>query len=382
MTDYMMFEDEVKEARRYYSEFKGEPPTIEEIVDDRHLAYVQRYVPMVLSFGWEIEQPDTRICHELRRVYEWHHDYSGPLETGLKPVLYPGRRVHQFIRTIKNLNCEWEWVGEYGLSVGCGSHLHFAIRWETPHVYNIDMYVAWAIAYNTLSEVSVLLLPMFAWGRERLGFVFRDRATYWAKIICKRYSPESARRVLNMYDFREYHHVTFNTKGGKRTIEIRLNETHPAISYAICIILHRITRRCIERGRSPKILSAGIRYSPAEEAEIHYETRNRLFLNLNYIINNIRGLAESARRYTGGTSETVSLYALNSCVLDIKFERGREIPGLKSEYRSYLELMDDIIKTYLPYYPPLARVGRLFLHRGYPYLNANAVWDVFAPFGE
>jgi len=353
--------DIIREAKRYYREFRGDPPAAEEIVSDEDYAYVEYYKPMPVTFGFEIEQPDRKICQVLRLTYEWHYDGSGPYETATPPGTYPGRKIKEFIDTCKrNPDCTWEWVSEMphprieGRIVGCGSHIHFRPREDVEYIRR-EYLEAWATAHNTLVECVPLVLPMFAWGRDGV-FTFRREALYWARLVTRRVSPATMRRFLEpSYTGHPYESVALNKKTWEKplTLELRLNETHPAIAYELAIILNRIIRKCFERGFvSPKM-------------------RDRLDT-----ISKIEAAVRDSIEYGQ------NLYSTLEQVGPIRFIKGREIPGLDDEYENYLKLFDDILINYGHPYPPMARVCRLFLHRGEPWKNPHAVWNTFAPFGE
>lgn len=355
-----------EQAKAYYDEFRGEPPSAEETVSDEDYGFVQYYKPMPVTFGFEIEQLDENICYQLRISYDWHRDGSGPYETALPPITYPGRKLKEFIDVCKRTpGCTWTWTSEIphpyerGRLAGCGSHIHFRPRDDIESI-RLNWLEAWTTAYNTLVECVPLILPMFAWGRENV-FTFRREALMWAHFVTRRLTPVSMQRFLDpRYTGHPYDAVALNRKaagGGPPlkplTLELRLNETHPAMAYEVAIILNRIIRKCFERGfNSPKLF----------------------------------GRRDTIGRIEGATSGSIydetSLYTSLGNVDRVRFIRGREIPLLKTEYGDYLELFDDILINYGHPYPPMARVCRLFLHRGVPSKNPQAVWNTFTPFGE
>ncbi|MHA1471352.1 MAG: hypothetical protein ACTSSP_12460, partial [Candidatus Asgardarchaeia archaeon] len=178
----------------------------------------------------------------------------------------------------------------------------------------------------------------------------------WARFTKRRLSTSSVRDFLSPnYIGHPYAAIAWNRKTQAKplTLEIRLNETHIAIAYYASIILNRIIRKCYERGfRSPKL---------------HEMERST-------ILNSI----EDAYKFT--CIHKADLYAVLRDIGPIEFSR--EIPLLKRRYNKYFEVFDDILKKYTPSYPPMARIGRLFLHRGYPAANTNALWYIFEPYGE
>jgi len=352
------FDFDLKEVKRYYSEFEGEDLWEEELATDEPF-YVKFYKPMPVTFGFEIEQYDNDICEHLQRAYSWHYDGSGPLETAIGPATYPGRLVRRFIDVVKSYDCVWNWKHELPYTGrGCGSHIHFRPRDTIEYIY-AQWLEAWTTAYNTMVEVVPFLLPLFAWGtRDKL--FFRREGPRWAVLKKNRLSPATVRNFLDPnYIGHPYDSVAWNRKTRQKplTLEVRLNETHLSIAYYAAIILNRIIRKCYERGfRSPKLLP-----------EVRLDILNRIEL-----------------KYRESSELRIDLYEAlaDPDIGPIIFEPGREIPLLKTRYERYFDLFDDIIKKYTPSYPPMARIGRLFLRRGYPAANAKAVWNVFVPFDQ
>ena len=180
-------EEIVKEARRFYSEFKGEGLYAEETVSEDDEYYVTYYKPVPVTFGFEIEQkPDDIEPKRIKRILEWHYDGSGPIETTLpmkfrikkkgvaekKYLLYPGREIHKFINLVQSTGSLWPWKGQYpspgtdrvtGTSGtrwrGCGSHIHMRPRYDLEYIRQ-RLYEAWATAYNTLVAVSYTHLTL------------------------------------------------------------------------------------------------------------------------------------------------------------------------------------------------------------------------------
>ncbi|MBA7663266.1 hypothetical protein ES703_71305 [subsurface metagenome] len=382
---------DIEEAAAFYHEFEGEGPSHEEITDIDDYDYVQVYRKMPVTFGFEIEQKTADIPGNLRIAYPFHHDLSGPCETALPPSTYPGRALRAFVEECAAENRTWDWKSQFQwrsphrgqIMAGCGSHIHFRPRFEdVDMVRERDPMIPWSCAYNTLVESVVFLLPMFCWGADGV-FRFRDSALdIWAKFTGRRLSPEYIRRKFlnDWYDGHPYDQVAFNRKpydtrhppkhcAGRvhgeppitepsrkpLTLELRLNETHPAISYELGILLNRIIRKCFDRGFiSPKL--------------------------------NRRTRANTFDEIEGRTKRSVNmqnnLYDELHMVQDIEFQRGREIPLLQTKYDTYLDLFDDILKKYGHSYPPMARVCRLFLARGEPWKNPNAIWKTFYPLKE
>jgi len=339
--------ERVRRAEEYYSEFRGEPLWDGEELAPEDYAYVMVYKPMPVSFGFEFEQRPDDISPEVRGMYRWEHDLSGPLETALPPAIHPGRAIFGFLRRVGPHR--WEWKGEYD-HIGCGSHMHFRVREELVP----DVVEAWTCLYNTLVECVPLMLPLFsAW----VAKPYRTSVGRWAYPNIRRFNPARMAYFLRPeWHGREYNYVTLNRHRGVEkplTIEVRLVEAHPAFSYTAAILLNRIVRKCFERGfLSPKL---------HDRVRVLRETLDRLYADM----------------YAGRMKPA---YAYLEETADLRFVR--EIPGLARSYGDALELFDDLLLEYLPRYPPLARVGRLLLNRGDPRENPSSIWDIWVPMGE
>lgn len=355
--------NEVEVASEFYGELRGDPPSEEEIVSDRDFEWIKYYKLMPVTFGFEIEQLDRDVCDQLRLSYEWHYDGSGPYETALPPSTYPGRMLKGFVdRCRLTPGCAWTWKSEIshprepGRLAGCGSHIHFRPRQDVEYI-SAQWLEAWTTAFNTLVETVPLVLPMFAWGRERDGvFTFRREALFWANIVKRRMSSASMSRFLDpSYTGHPYEAVAMNKKIQAKplTIELRLNETHPSIAYELAILLNRVIRKCYERGFvSPKM------------------------------VDGLHVIEEIERNTLQSIERRENLYTALERVENIRFHPRREIPLLDREYPNYLELFKDILRNYGHPYPPMGRVCRLFLSEGEPWRNPNAVWNTFVPYGE
>ncbi len=381
----MTSRQEILEAAEFYHEFEGEGPSYEEIVNIDDYDYVQVYRKMPVTFGFEIEQLGRDIPRSLRVAYEFHQDLSGPCETALPPSTYPGRTLRAFIEETKASGRVWTWKSQIphptwrGRMAGCGSHIHFRPRFEDVEmIREQDPVLPWTCAYNTLVETKIFLLPMFCWGTDGV-FRLRDEAISWASFSRRRLSPTHIQRsfMTPSYGGHPYEQVAFNKKpptetdycpgivagehprtvpkGKPLTLELRLVETHPAICYELGIILNRIIRNCYARGfDSPKMTP---------------ETRGRVF-------------AEIEERTIRSIEMKTNFYDELHMVENIEFMPGREIPLLQNKYDRYLDLFNDILRKYGHSYPPMARICRLFLNRGEPFRNPNAIWDTFNKLGE
>jgi len=349
-------------------------------MSDFETAEVGRAVPF--TSGLEIEQSPRDInlrvlcrrfydnCHHRtypdtynhNSPYDWCHDLSGPVETQIGPTVFAAGAVKKFIEFVNKSGATWVWRNEYGHHtqydhIGCGSHLHFRLREEL--FDTLELPTAWAILWNTLSDLSLLLLPLLCHGSTlRNVYNFRSSANRWCQINSMRYSPRKFQTdyLLNRNAIRNNgYHITANRRSGKPlTIELRLNEAHPAVSYFTINYMSMILREIYKREWSIKI-----------------SNRSKLIGQIDDI---------AIKQYYTNTSLWTLLDSTGP-MGPIEFEAGREVPRCKTYYRSYLECFDDILTKYWQSRPPMVRVGNLFRQRGIPYKNSNALWNTFAPRG-
>jgi hypothetical protein len=332
--------------------------------------------------GMEIEQQDTDIrqCSKIREDYRWSYDPSGPIETSLPPSIAPYKEIKNFISKVIEERCIWEWKGFYtrwSSEIGCGSHIHLRPRpsqkqkeeWpdmpgidkdpEYPHPDTVTLEEVWATAYNTLVEVVPWIIPLFCAGGQDV-MRCRESATHWGELRPERKSPEAMRSYLReSYTGHPYHAVALDRKTTQHvlTIELRLNENHPAIAYTTIVILNRIIRRVYERGYvSPKLA---------------VPNRERLYSKLNDAIYKSASYYEDLYTYLDdAVREYVEEYG------PIRFVEGREIPRLrKKEFTSYFELFHEIIYNYTDWRnPPEYRVYKLYAAKGNPRNNWKQLW--------
>lgn len=332
--------------------------------------------------GMEIEQDydDVRRCRRIMEEYEWHFDGSGPYETPLPPSIAPYREVKRFISLVLEDDCCWEWKGYYDYT-SCGSHIHLRPRPSALHKranpdvpgiegdpeYDHPPHVAyedvWATTYNTLVEVYPWILPLFAAGGPEV-MRFRPRVTHWAQFNDDRVSPGRMReRYLSPgYFGHPYLAVALDRKTEAHilTIELRLNENHPAISYVAILILNRIIRRVYERGYiSPKLA-----LDPYRRGQLYRELEEAVARSALDDTDLYEELEATVRRF-------VDRYG------PIRFEPGREIPRVKSEFRSYFEIFHSIIHYYTDWRSPVEyRVYKLYAARGNPRRNWKELWHL------
>lgn len=377
----------VEEARRYYNEFRGRIPLNQhELVNpSQDDVWAQEYRPVPVTFGFEVEQDAEDISYAIRgeetisgEQYHWHRDGSGPLETTFGGGKYPGVPCRDFVEYVKKKEVTWIWRSEIRRRRrGCGSHLHFRPREEDLSHLRMNVVNAWTTTYNTLLEVTPLVAPLFCWGGMTGHFGYRNKWKDWAKLNTTRLATRSVRSVLDYPEdssLRHYRHVTWNERKGEDfpphmrkplTIEMRLAETHPGIAYEAAILVNRVIRKCIDRG----FVSPKLDRTEDRTLNMRLETFNRID----------NALEQSRIR----SSETHNLYELmDTHVAVIDFEPGRGIPDMEEHYPTWSTFFDDFLRTYGDPYHPMARVCRLFLHRGVPSENQNAVWDIFNEYGD
>lgn len=334
---------------------------------------VSRKVPF--TSGLEIEQDENKIqrvlinklfadcrdktsppirVHNPQSPYNWCRDGSGPLETGLPPQNLASTQVKKFIKFAKANSATWRWQSEFQAGtnwVGNGSHIHFGLK-EELFENQTEIANGWTVLYNTILEVGLCVLPWFCFGSEGRGsglFNFRRSALGWADLDTPRLSQHSVENnyLVPDYDGKEYNFVTFNKWDWKTlTIEARINETHPAISYYILNMMSMIVRAALRAGESPKLA------------------------NRNAFLDEIKDSIQ--------TDESLWTELQNTDPIEFV----RPIPFLKRTYKNYLAMFDDLQTKYWQSTPQMVRVGNLFRQRGEPWKNRDALWNTFAPRGE
>lgn len=319
-------------------------------------------VPPVMTFGMEIEQdPDlienNPICFNLRCEY----DDSGPLETQLGVYTEPLSLLLDFyIYTEGN---PWPWTNKYEREeeqpAACGSHIH--IRPNFPEIkkrYGIsEDAVIWRIFWNTLLDMSYILMPLLVWYEPR------PRADYWARpwqesddapiphkwgrrlardfqrylVECEEDPKQRRCWILETKHVDPYRYVALagtigDVDGGKPvTIEIRMAETHPLFAATYLYIMIKVMDDVLSRGTEVKIKQ----------------------------IEELSGFAlDSARGYPPAELWQ-DAYPLGD---DWKFWAGHEPPGIEKRYYSDLwDLFENIVRSYVtekgtPYYRAAAFV--------------------------
>jgi len=366
---------------------------------ETEMAIPSRKAPV--TFGLEIEQTKSVImfntlrrqilvkkikshCHGSFEIistddgeYTWCLDGSGPIETQLGPSKKGAALVEKFVRTVHDNDIQWNWTsyneGSY-TNVNCGSHMHFRLV-EDLFLSQHEKEEAWSILYNTLVDLSMLTIPLLAYGGytnyedyyiwdgrddefNKRNYRFRKSANYYSRLKTTRYKPSTlARKMAEQHGRYGYHdHIMLNKNPGKPlTIEVRLAETHPAIAYFTLNLYSQVIREAIKSGESPKI--------GRTKSE-----RDRIIENIDNAIFN--------------QSDDVSLWQSLEQVSDINFARNKPIPRLKEHYNNYLGMFDDLLTKYWQSRAPMRRIGELFRQKGIPHLNNYCLWNVFAEPGQ
>ena len=318
------------------------------------------------SLGMEIEQLGNEIPSGTtsdRHGLSWHRDGSGPMETTIGPFKSAKAILNRFNKATRDANGTWEWhaAGNDGRGAGCGSHVHLCVDRDVFEEAGADGVTAWTIGYNTVVEMLPFLAPYFCHDWER-GFRHGNGSVRrWAAAETIRYSPETMEgKIANHYG-RGYQSVTLNASRSKPlTIELRLNDAHPAMALPGAMILRILAANSVERGDSVKI--AG--------------DRNRIMDDVYSAIYN--------------RAEHVGLMAAMREELPsgpICFEEGRGIPGVtKTEFATPFDVLKAVVgahKATTPLYryraDSLVQTG---LDACSPENNPNALWNTDAPKGE
>lgn len=321
-----------------------------------------------VKMGYEVEQNPNRISYELRRRLtslgkELTKDGSGPIEWTYGATVNPSEILKEFLNDVGNL--DWVWQSRYQDPYddpdrvrGCGCHLHFSPSPSyTRNASREDKILYWTILYNTLVDTCTLLIPMFVWEDKS-----RDEAWRWAKVRTKRISPldckntyyipyvERRKSGLHPHDF-----VCFNRKKTKKplTIEVRLNETHPAIGCTALEILSRIVKGCFDRRDSVKVEDRSV---------------------IENIQKDVVGLYPDSPKKSPYTALKTSGRVV--------FESGRTIPLLPDDvlvYNSAWDVFKAVMEKIIEQEPVSSftrRVTELWIREGIPNNNERVCWKI------
>jgi hypothetical protein len=275
-----------------------------------------------IAHGMEVEQCSRRVPHEIREdpdgeyFGEWYDEYQGMREL---EDLGPSKRVKGLIERFQD-TCRqhddeepWEWSNETYDGHGCGSHVHMAF--QDAGATREDRVEGYTITWNTAVELTPFLAPFFCadWKNG-----FRSSVTRWAAPQLTRYSQSTMAGRVDGNRARSYDSVTLNPgrhSGKPLTIELRLNEAHPATALPGVTFLRRTATKCMREGWSPKL--AGDRRSQLTE---------------------LYDAVYSAAEYDGGIIEAMK------SVGPFRFREGRGIPGTdKLEYETAWDVLMKIM---------------------------------------
>lgn len=222
-----------------------------------------------LEHGMEVEQDGGvvpwEILEDTRGEYfgRWESDLSGPREfENLGPGKQVKNLVRRFTETSRQYDDEvpWEWHNETSAGSGCGSHAHITFADDTD---DRDRFVeGMTIAWNTAVELTPFLAPFFSADWEQ---GFRSSISRWASPQLTRYSQSTMDRKVRQNNSRSYDSVTLSPREGSKplTVELRLNEAHPAFALVGLTFLRRTMTKAMRGGWSPKL--AGDRRSRLNE---------------------------------------------------------------------------------------------------------------------
>jgi len=257
------------------------------------------------SHGMEIEQDPDQAPRDVVQGDDWHRDGSGPQETDYGAY----NQVKSILNAFKD-DCDgstWTWHNETTGGAGCGSHVHLNVGSDFD-----DELQAWTITHNTVIELAPFMLPLFCadWTNG-----YRDSVARWASPTTTRYSQDTLQSMVSnpRSQSRSYDAVTMNGadySGKPLTLELRMNEAHPARAIVGLLFLRRVAGRCVEKGWSPKLAGDRSRVI-AEIYDAAYDANDPI----------------EALRDAGS----------------IEFEDGRGIPGVGEEFDNALEVLRAIL---------------------------------------
>jgi len=369
--------------------------------EELHIMDTQKIVwgTIPMTSGMEIEQryEDIIRCGNiLLRAYDWHFDGSGPFETALPPSIAPYKEIKKFITLVNRLECQWEWVGWFyrdGREIGCGSHIHFRPRPSLrqialhtmapeeervpgimsdppyPHPDYIQLGDVWETAYNTIIETWIWLLPLFCVGDR---YIMRCRRTVveWAEVSYERVTEDNMSYYLSSkYVDHPYDAVALNRRTPDRplTIEIRVNENHPAIAYVTMLLFNRLVRKMYER----KYIAPEMALDPQARKDLYMSLYNAVEYSATQNKDLYEALEDTYERF-------MHLYG------PVEFEQGYDIPGVPRRVTSYFTFFKKLLYAYLHFMNPVEyRVYQLYANKGIPRRNWRKLWQLFeVPAGE
>lgn len=285
----------------------------------------------------------------------WHRDGSGPRETSIGPAKNVKAILDTFYADTRDEDITWDWHAEYQ-GRGAGSHLHLCMADDV----FADEISGWTISYNTCVELVPFLAPFFCHDWEN---GFRDSVDRWAPATLQRLSQSSVEDYVGSPSYgwsRSYNAVTFNPSHGSKpvTVELRLNEGHPAIALDGLLLLRRVCGRAVEAGWSPKLVD-------------HRETLAAVYTKVYDRAHDVGLMTAMKEEIDGG----------------IRFQEGRGIPGVDQlEFDTPFEVLKAIQRAY-PQKPGTWRARVEYLvgagRDDYaPANNTDALWHIDAPVGE
>ena len=328
------------------------------------------------THGMEIEQFPDMLPSEVRTYTMsnahgvtdgWHPDPSGPRETSIGPFKNVKSILDRFFADTVDQDITWAWHAANDNGAGAGSHVHLCM---TPDLFD-DEIAAWTIAYNTVVELTPFLAPYFChdWeqGFRSGGDYLNGRESqieHWATPTLARASPATIRdHVERPHGFsRTFDSVTFNPAQGEKpvTIELRLNDAHPAMALNGLALLRRDAGRAIEGGWSPKL-------------EDHDRTLRAVYDKIYSRAHEVGLLAAMQEPIEGG----------------IRFMEGRGIPGVEQlEFETPFDVLRAIQVKKEWQRGEWRHRGALLVAEGEDANsparpeNVDSLWNIDAPVGE
>jgi len=213
-----------------------------------------------IEHGMEIEQDEDVVPSEIihdstgRYLGRWKRDLSGPREyENLGPSKQVKSLLKKFIGAMRDYDNEtpWEWHNEIRNGSGCGSHAHITFADQTDG--DRERFVeGMTIAWNTAVELTPFLAPFFCADWES---GFRSSITRWASPQLTRYSQSTMADRVQQNRSRSYDSVTLSPRQESKplTVELRLNEAHPAFALVGLTFLRRTMTKAMRGNWSPKL---------------------------------------------------------------------------------------------------------------------------------
>jgi hypothetical protein len=311
----------------------------------------EHWAPMTVGVEIEFKDLDLDACPAVKKAYTVYVEYHDTLEISLPPAIEYTPVLKGFVDTV--LQCDG---GKKFYWRKAGNHVHFRPR-EDIEAVKRNWLAAWRTSFDTIFTVSLLLLPLLAFGEEFRDGVFNRAALYEQWI-----PPVPAALVERWLRFEEEEYKEFrcnawltpNVDPAKPlTYELRANEGSPGQILLTVAVIQRAVKYAFEREFTPILFTDATYYKFFEAIQ---EERKIEKLNWKRVLERASPL--EFRGFAG-------------------------MPYLNSLYVSAVEAFIDLVWAYTPRTTHHMRVAAP-LALGIPISRKlhEKYWHVFAPEGS